>query len=282
MIELPHSSYDLAAKALSGVKINHLFAKSVFEGVVDGTVYVDKLPLPNVYYIKHPYGMSLVWGDRDAFLGWHDFWKYLEAYSNLNGRDEWLQVWPEELSDAFSISDQIPASDIRKGSFHRLVEPHERLNFGFERSKFLEGRTSIVRALNTETIVRTGSNEYDKFVGSVVPDYFWRSKDAFLDKGVGFSLITEGVVASTVFSAFIHGKQVELGIETNDKYQGRGYAYAVCCRLIDYCLELGYEPVWSCRMGNTGSVKLAMKLGFYPTKTIPYFRIKGLGNVIDQ
>lgn len=33
------------------------------------------------------------------------------------------------------------------------------------------------------------------------------------------------------------------------------------------------EPIWSCRLENTGSYKLAQKIGFLPTAEIPYYRL---------
>ena len=265
--QLPSNSFDFVKKALSRVKINHLFATSVLEKVVDGAVFVDEISKPKVYYIKHPYGMSLIFGHQGAFMEWKDFWDYLEGYSLNTGQDEWLQFWPEELAGVIG--------NFLEAGRYKHLELHERINFKFDQVRFSSIQTRGASVLNSEAIIRTGDKEYDALRGSVVPNYFWRSKADFLERGIGFSLMVDKAAASTAFSAFIHGNQLELGIETDELYQGRGYAFAVCCRLIDHCLKTGYEPVWSCRSGNTGSIKLASKLGFTPTLRIPYLRIKG-------
>jgi RimJ/RimL family protein N-acetyltransferase len=151
---------------------------------------------------------------------------------------------------------------------------HTRVNFSFDRTLF-PGLPSCPFHSSTH-ITRTGRREYDQLKGTVVANFFWRSCDSFLREGVGFSLITEGVVVSTAFSAFVHESMLELGIETRKDYQGKGYAFAVCCHLIDYCIKNDFKPVWSCRLGNIASVRLAEKLGFKPSKFIPYFRLIGV------
>lgn len=109
--------------------------------------------------------------------------------------------------------------------------------------------------------------------GSVIPKYFWRNEDQFQNKGIGFSLIYDGEVASTAFSSCRFENQLEIGIETLEKYRGKGFALYVCSVLINYCIENGLEPIWACRMENIASYQLAHKLGFIPTHSIPYYRL---------
>ena len=61
-------------------------------------------------------------------------------------------------------------------------------------------------------------------------------------------------------AAFMHHPQLEVGIETVAELRRRGYAHLICWALINYCLENGLEPVWSCRSKNRGSVFLAQSL----------------------
>lgn len=109
--------------------------------------------------------------------------------------------------------------------------------------------------------------------GSVIPKYFWRNEDQFQDTGIGFSLIYDGVVASTAFSSCRFENLLEIGIETLEKYRGKGFALYVCSVLINYCIENGLEPIWACRMENIASYQLAHKLGFTSTLYIPYYRL---------
>jgi L-amino acid N-acyltransferase YncA len=50
-------------------------------------------------------------------------------------------------------------------------------------------------------------------------------------------------------------------------------ALYTCSALIDYCLANNFEPVWACRHENTGSFRLAEKIGFESVRTIPYYQL---------
>ncbi|MFP4974456.1 GNAT family N-acetyltransferase [Paenibacillus sp. CN-4] len=148
-----------------------------------------------------------------------------------------------------------------------------RVNFRFDRDRYEQGRGAQHR-LAAPQAVPFGRGLFGRMPGSVVPEVFWRSETEFLEHGAGFCLFEEGVLAAAAFSAFAEDGRLEIGIETLPSCRGRGYAYAVCAALIDYCLERGLEPVWSCREGNAGSYALARKLGFVPTITLPYYRLE--------
>ena len=100
--------------------------------------------------------------------------------------------------------------------------------------------------------------------GSVVKGY---------ENGIGFSLLYKNKLATTAYSAFIIEDKLEIGIETIEEYRGKGFAQYTCAALIDYCITNNYEPVWSCRLENIGSYKLAIKLGFEPTRKLPFYRL---------
>jgi RimJ/RimL family protein N-acetyltransferase len=66
---------------------------------------------------------------------------------------------------------------------------------------------------------------------------------------------------------------LEIGIETLEKFRGMGFAYHASAALIDHCIENGLEPVWACRLENQGSYYLAQKLGFVPSRMMPYYQL---------
>jgi RimJ/RimL family protein N-acetyltransferase len=109
--------------------------------------------------------------------------------------------------------------------------------------------------------------------GSVVPKYFWNNAEDFLERGAGYSVLHQGKLAATAYASFVIDDMLELGIETVEQFRGRGFGKYACCALIDHCLERGLEPVWACRLENTGSYKLAQKVGFEDIAHIPYYRL---------
>jgi RimJ/RimL family protein N-acetyltransferase len=127
--------------------------------------------------------------------------------------------------------------------------------------------------LKGDEVVKTDAKVFSAMPGSVIPARFWNSADDFLSRGKGFSLLHNGEIASTAYSAYVLEDKLEIGIETVEKYRGMGFAFIVCKRLIDYCIESDLTPVWSCRHENTGSYNLALKLGFEPVLYRPFYRL---------
>jgi hypothetical protein len=55
--------YGKVAGPLDKVLFNTLFARMVVERHIPGTVHVDDTDKPGTFLVKHPYGMSLLFGD---------------------------------------------------------------------------------------------------------------------------------------------------------------------------------------------------------------------------
>jgi hypothetical protein len=259
---------------LSQVKINSLFARSVLQGQIPGKVYADCDDSPKTFYVVHPYGMSLLFGES-ANLRFNN--RFRDYAFNLNGvRDkfEWMQAFPNDwdpvLNELFKDC-LIKSSENIFDREERIVELNTRINFKFNYRKFADKR----QKLNDPDckILRTTGQFFEDMKGSVVPAYFWKNSDHFVEEGIGYSLFHKGKLASTAYSAFILDKKLELGIETREEFRGKGYAYHNCCALIDYCIDNGFEPVWACKLENTPSFRLAQKLGFEPCAEIPYYRL---------
>lgn len=273
---LPKNNYDKVWNALKNVSINHLFARSVIEYHVAGTVWVDDVENPVTFYIRHPYGMSLLFGNTEQ----EDFNQGLTDYllSTAKTGIEWLQAYPEQWDTKLRmlLGENLLKSEKDADLLYTdSVIRQTRVNFHFDPHKFKTCRPGTLPS--NFSIVRTDAAIFESLEGSVIPSHFWDRSEDFLSRGMGFSLIHNDRAVSTAFVSFIHKPQVELGIETAKDYQGQGLAKYVCTALIDYCLANEYEPVWSCRLANTGSYKLAQQLGFEPTKLIPYYRLSYTG-----
>jgi len=274
MILLDKSKYGELIEPLKEVSINHLFARSVLENKVSGIVYTDNSEKPKTFYIYHPYGMSLLFGESENDDFNSHFIDYALNTFRIRDRYEWMQAFPDSWNKKISTlfgDNLIKTEDNTGNDNNKKIEKHTRVNFKFNEKKYLDFKFNYC---NKEySILRTDKEMYENMRGSVIPKYFWKDAEQFSNLGVGFSLIYENNVASTAYSSFIHGNQLELGIETVESYRGKGFAIHTCSALINYCLENNYEPVWACRLENTGSYKLAQKLGFEPTFYIPFYRL---------
>jgi GNAT superfamily N-acetyltransferase len=274
MILLDPDKYAKVINPLKEVTINTLFAQAVVEKKIIGTIYVDNPDTPKTFLIYHPYGMSLLFGEtnNDDFNA--RFLDYALNTFNVRQRYEWLQAfsdsWHEKLSVLFG-ENLIKSKNNTGNNKNNIIEENTRVNFRFNEQKYLAFRSTIPK--NGYQILRTDKAMFENMNGSVVPKYFWREAEQFHNQGVGFSLFFENQLTSTAYSAFITKTQLEIGIETNEHYRGKGFAMLSCVSLIDYCLDNNLEPVWSCKYENTGSYLLAQKLGFEPTHYHPFYRL---------
>jgi RimJ/RimL family protein N-acetyltransferase len=280
MIRLDIENYKRLIPLIQNADMNTLFALSVLEGKVGGEVYVDDLATPNSFYILHSYGMALLYGVTDK----EEFYLQLKAHmlnmDNTRNANEWLQVFPPSL---YSKMDTILEGHLKKMKQNEPYEPsylpedkkileYQRINFAFHKDQFIEFKKSLVN--ENCRVVTTSEDIFNQLEGSVIPKYFWKDSREFMNNGIGYTLLLENdFPASTAFSSYLIGDKLEIGIETHSKHHGMGFASYVCAKLIDDCLEHGYEPVWSCNSGNIGSRKLADKLGFEEVKRVPYYRL---------
>jgi hypothetical protein len=273
MIQLDPSHYHKVLKPAQGVTFNNLFALSVIEKKMSGQIYTDNPDNPKIFYIVHPYGMSLLLGNPNNKAFNESFRDYALNFHRNRDRHEWMQAFPNEwngiLHDLFG--NQMITSADNVGADTKKIELNTRINFRFNPGKYRQPERDSIPA--NVRIVRTDKKIYSDMKGVVVPTSFWNSPEDFYGNGVGFSLFYEDKLASTAYSAFIHGQKLELGIETVEAFRGKGFALLTSSALINYCLKNNYEPIWSCRLENTGSYRLACKLGFEPVREIPFYRL---------
>lgn len=92
--------------------------------------------------------------------------------------------------------------------------------------------------------------------------YNYRSADEFLSKGKGYCVVCGEEVAAWAFSSAVSSDEIDIGVETAEKYQHKGLALAVSTAMIQYILEQNQTPVWACHYNNIPSAKLAERSGF--------------------
>lgn len=105
----------------------------------------------------------------------------------------------------------------------------------------------------------------NKLDGSITPCFSWNNQNDFLEKGKGYCITEGNNVVAWAFTAAISDEEIDIGIETNNKYQRNGLAYIVAKQMIQYCFHQHKRPVWACHSKNIASRKLAEKLGFVKT-----------------
>lgn len=276
------ADYGRLAEKLHEIPYNTLFARSVLEWKANGYVWADNRDNPETLYIAHEYGMSLLLGHTEN----EDFNASLVDYmlnpTKDRQRPEWLQVYPGnwnaklmEITKGKIINySTLPAeyspTELDRQLQH-LRKDHiiqwQRVNFTYHHSN------PTVPIAPGYTIKFIDSGIWERIEGTVIPTYFWKTKEDFLLNGIGYALMNGNDIVSIAFSVFLLENQLEIGIETSERYRGMGLAKLVCRELLTYCRNNGYIPVWACRKENTGSYRLAKSLGFKESLTLPYYEL---------
>jgi len=271
LVLLDKQYYNKVIEPLKLVSINNLFARAVVEQKAPGKIYVDNIDNPKTFYVLHSYGMSLLFGDWNYNEFNKQFREYALNNNHIRDKYEWMQVFPDEWNNTLINlfgKDLVKSADNTKEA--GIVELNTRVNFKFSHKKY---SSKIKTKVENIEIVRTDANIFLNMPGYVVPKYYWFNENDFLENGVGFSLFSNKQLAATAFSSWIFDNKLEIGIETIKEFRGKGFAGIVCGAIIDYCIANKYEPVWSCRLENTGSYRLAQKMGFEPIYELPYYRL---------
>jgi hypothetical protein len=86
--------------------------------------------------------------------------------------------------------------------------------------------------------------------------------DLALRFGLGYAMLDGDRVVSEAFAGPIVENALELGVITDDAYQRRGLATIVSAQTIRDCEQRGHETWWNTATTNTGSIRLARKLGY--------------------
>lgn len=270
MILINESKYSEIEDILKKIPINTIFAKAVARKCMSGgKIWADDKENPKSFYLLHPYGMGLLFGDHTNEKFNNSIREYFLNKGNVRKTEEWVQAYPEAWN--LVIDDLIGEIPAYSSNQQNIVERDERLNFKFHRDKF----ESYLKNKNRKelSIQRVDEESFYEMKGAVVPMKFWDNYEDFNNSGVGYNVLDEGLPVSVAFSAFLLDKKLEIGIETVQAHQKKGLAEEVCIEIINYALDSGLEPFWSCRKGNVGSFYLATKLGFVVTYQLPYYKL---------
>ena len=270
---LPETDYYRIRSKLDEIDFNTYFAEAVLDRKASGIVYVDDLNFPQVGYIVHSYGMSLLFGNHEN-INFNQWLKQRWLSSDFK-QDEYLQVYPSKWEDTLSslLSNVIVDCDDTSDELKLAkVVKHVRVNFRFNPVRY----ESFVKEINWSKydLREFRFSQFELFKGSVIPRVFWLNEEIFTKYAKAFAIYCEQRPAAVSFASCRDDNVLELGIETNENFRGRGLAKVVCAKLIDYSLEQNLKPVWACRKGNVGSYNLALSLGFEVARELAYYQIK--------
>jgi GNAT superfamily N-acetyltransferase len=82
----------------------------------------------------------------------------------------------------------------------------------------------------------------------------------FVERGIGYCLRQEDQVIGVAYSSLVCSSVIEVSIVVDEAHRRQGVATALCCQLLQWCLEHHLSPHWDA--ANEESCLLAEKLGY--------------------
>ncbi len=140
----------------------------------------------------------------------------------------------------------------------------EKHDISAEKRYFFEYKGSPVRKCTVPDgfmIEEINSVNIRNINGMVVPSFYW-GNEGFMSSGKGFCVTHEDEVVSWAFSAALSSRELDIGVETDERFRGLGLAAAAASELAEHTLSQGIQPTWACHSENTASCRTAEKIGF--------------------
>ncbi len=127
---------------------------------------------------------------------------------------------------------------------------------------------------NTNIDIRKiDSNNINTITGRIIPSFSWKETE-FLENGYGYAAFEHELYCGTAFSAAVSSEEIDIGVEVNPDYRGRGIAAALVRKMCVESVLQGKKPVWAHAETNTGSMHTAIRCGFIRKKVNSAIGIK--------
>jgi RimJ/RimL family protein N-acetyltransferase len=261
MYRLKKEDYSLVRSMFKESEEDYLAIHSIFEGFIDGDIYVDNLETPRVALLLNPNvrNFHLV-GDNKVrtiikrlrdFLETEVYPKYPEKQGKnilVHSEDHWF----EDLSQIFGELEQIEKC---------IYEVRDLDDFGYD---VLLPDDYEFAQIDENLFERKDLGNYE-----IIPRWIkgtWSNQDHYFSRGFGFSTIFKNEeIACVVFSCYANKSmnECELGVITYEQHRQKGLAKKTIAVTLNHCKEIGMKSVnWHCRNTNVPSKKTAETVGF--------------------
>ncbi len=267
-IDLIFNSCNNKAKLQIGKAV--LFMEAVLENYSNYLSFAQKCRFGRVY----PFSIAMGLQQGDIFVNSKNncrtvlFWHKCGFAHISGGYDEaFLDSLYDIILDKKGMNPRrfLLFADSRTAEFYKNKE-----NIEIERRYFFEYADNCNCAEcilpNNCEIKEIDTEILSEINGRITPYFSWSDSKEFLSNGKGFCLFEKGIAAAWAFSSAVSDEEIDIGVETDVRFQHKGYASVVSRSMVNYVLSENKTPLWACHYQNTGSIKLAEKLGFKKTE----------------
>ncbi|MBR4021598.1 MAG: GNAT family N-acetyltransferase [Ruminococcus sp.] len=243
MIKIELKNYSDYICYAESIRFGNIYPLSIVHKFQQGDIFVDSLcDCKNVLF-WHYCGFAYIYGKYNQhFL--ESVYDIIINKEKTNSRRFILFTDDEHIKSFFEKKEKI---DIQLRYFYKYK------NIELTKTADLPHNYTL-KAIDKELL--------SKIKGRITPFFSWNDENEFLAKGKGFCIVSGNDVASWAFTSAISDNEIDIGVETSEKYQHKGFAVIVAKAMLEYILSENKIPVWACHYQNLASAKLAEKLGF--------------------
>ena len=251
MKKVPESDYTMYLPWARANAANRVYPCSIAEGFQSGDIYVNDGAEVETVLFWHFCGFAYITGAVSGrLLG--------EILNEVCFRDRRRMLLITE--------------DDRIVSFFR----HADAEIG-RRIEYEYAGMAADRQTQTEIeIAKIDSHNFRAISGNIVPAFSWKMTE-FLKNGCGYAAFDRERYCGTAFSAAVSSEEIDIGVETDPEYRGRGIASALVQRLCAEAVSQGKKPVWAHGETNAGSMHTALRCGFLQSRINAAIRVKEAG-----
>ena len=122
-------------------------------------------------------------------------------------------------------------------------------------------------------IRKIDSDNIHTITGRIIPSFSWKETE-FLENGCGYIAFDHERYCGTAFSAAVSSEEIDVGVEVDPDYRGRGIATTLVQKMCVEAISQGKKPVWAHAATNAGSLHTALRCGFIRKKENSMIRLK--------
>ena len=225
---------------------NRVYPCSIAEGFQSGNIYVNE------------------GADVETVLFWHDCgFAYISGtVSERILREILNDVCHQDKRRMLLITDADPAVRFFQ---QEGVEIGRRIEYEYAGQIDNTNMNIDIRKIDSDNI--------HTITGRIIPSFSWKETE-FLNNGCGCIAFDHERYCGTALSAAVSSEEIDIGVEVDPDYRGRGIATALVQKMCVEVISQGKKPVWAHAATNAGSLHTALRCGFIRKKENSMIRLK--------
>ena len=233
--------YKEYIKCANECPANRVYPLSIATGTQDGDIFVDG---KGCVLFWHYCGFAYISGDVSADVLEEVYRSFLVSDTE---RRFLLITDSKFVSDYYSGIDMLRVDKRIEYTHSGILEKQPKLDACFVIERITADNIGVIQ-------------------GRITPSFSWKDRDVFLRNGFGFMARSkeDGSFTAVAFSSAVSPEEVDIGVETAEKYRHHGLAACLAYKMCEEIMRQGRRPVWAHAETNTGSQKTALSIGFKP------------------